>query len=69
MQSTDTVVNNPFALMLNPDQVFDAIGRSERLERLQRRVCRPLDKPVLPRTPADLNEFDQALDGQADTDF
>ena len=61
MQSTEAVVNNPFALMLNPDQVFQAIERSGRLERLQRRICRPLDKPVLSRTPSDLSDFEQAI--------
>lgn len=39
---------NPFALMIDPQAIFDKIERSERLERLQRRVCRPLDKPLLP---------------------
>lgn len=38
---------NPFALMLDPQSVLDKIERSERLERLHRRICRPLDKPVL----------------------
>lgn len=38
---------NPFALMLDPQAVLAQIEHSERLERLQRRVCRPLDKPVL----------------------
>jgi hypothetical protein len=67
MQSTEQVVNNPFALMLDPEQVLQAVGRSERLERLQRRICRPLDKPVLPRTPSDLSDFDKALDGEIDS--
>lgn len=38
---------NPFALMLDPQAVIAQIERSERLECLQRRVCRPLDKPLL----------------------
>ena len=38
---------NPFALMLDPQAVLAQIEHSERLERLQRRICRPLDKPVL----------------------
>ena len=38
---------NPFALMLDPQAVFAQIEHSERLERLQRRVCRPLDRPLL----------------------
>jgi len=48
---------NPFALMLDPQGVFAQIEHSERLERLSRRVCRPLDKPVL----------GQAADGDADS--
>lgn len=38
---------NPFALLLDPQAVLAQIVHSERLERLQRRVCRPLDKPML----------------------
>lgn len=38
---------NPFALMLDPQAVIARIECSERLERLHRRVCRPLDKPLL----------------------
>jgi len=38
---------NPFALMLDPQAVLAQIECSERLERLHRRVCRPLDKPLL----------------------
>jgi len=39
---------NPFALLMDPESVFRAIEKSERLERLHSRVCRPLDKPLLP---------------------
>ena len=38
---------NPFALLLDPQAVLAQIEHSERLERRQRRVCRPLDKPML----------------------
>jgi hypothetical protein len=38
---------NPFALMIDPQAVLAQIENSERLEGLQRRVCRPLDKPLL----------------------
>lgn len=38
---------NPFALMIDPQAVLAQIECSERLERLHRRVCRPLDKPLL----------------------
>ena len=35
---------NPFALMMDPEAVLAAMERSERLNHLQSRVCRPLDK-------------------------
>lgn len=53
---------NPFALMLDPQAIFAQIERSERLERLQRRVCRPLDKPVL-GSPAEDDSLDASDTG------
>lgn len=53
---------NPFALLMDPDAVFRTLETSGRLERLQRRVCRPLDKPLIPRTS------DAALDELEDSD-
>ena len=53
---------NPFALMLDPQAVIAQIERSGRLARLQRRVCRPLDKPLL----GGLAEDDSASDGMSD---
>ena len=41
------IASNPFALMMDPEAVFAAIGRSERLARLKSHICRPLDKPML----------------------
>lgn len=35
----------PFALMVDPAAVFDAIQKSERLRSLRRRVYRPLGQP------------------------
>jgi len=46
-------VANPFALLMDPQAVFRAIESSERLERLHSRICRPLDKPLLPLVSAD----------------
>lgn len=46
-------VANPFALLMDPQSVFRAIEKSERLERLHSRVCRPLDKPLLPVVAAE----------------
>ncbi len=41
-------IANPFALLMDPQAIFKAIENSERLERLHSRVCRPLDRPMLP---------------------
>ena len=46
------IASNPFALMMNPEAVFAAIEKSERLARLSSQICRPLDKPVLARPDA-----------------
>ncbi len=40
------VERNPFMLMMHPEVVLAAVAKSERLERLNRRLCRPLDKPA-----------------------
>lgn len=42
---------NPFGLMMDPQAILAAVERSERLGRLERRICRPLDKPLIPRVP------------------
>ncbi|MCE2910122.1 MAG: hypothetical protein ACK5UM_02860 [Pseudomonadota bacterium] len=36
---------NPFMLMTNPEVVFAAVEKSERLGQLSRHLCRPLDRP------------------------
>lgn len=38
-------VRNPFMLMTHPEMVLAALERSERLDRHNRRLCRPLDRP------------------------
>jgi len=56
---------NPFAMMLDPQAVLASVAHSDRLSRLQRRVCRPLDKPMLggrPGESADLEAYDCAID-------
>ncbi len=47
-----TTVRNPFMLMLNPEVVLAAVEKSERLSQLNRHLCRPLDRPVLPKSDA-----------------
>lgn len=68
---TSRVASNPFGLMVNPDAILAAVERSERLSRLERRICRPLDKPLIPRiaqADADLetDAHEDALDDVPD---
>jgi hypothetical protein len=55
---------NPFMLLMHPEVVLAAVEKSERLNRLNRHMCRPLDRPV-PGTeaaePADAVETVEAL--------
>jgi hypothetical protein len=67
MQTADLLAN-PFSLMMNPTEVFQAIESSERLERLHRRICRPLDKPLLARKN-DSFDFDSAIDSEIEVDL
>jgi hypothetical protein len=39
---------NPFMLMTNPEVVLAAVEKSERLGQLNRHLCRPLDRIVIP---------------------
>ena len=58
---------NPFTMMTDPQAIVQAMEFSERLSRLQRRVCRPLDRPLIPKVKtADLAAYDQEIDLAAD---
>lgn len=61
---------NPFMMMTNPEAIIQAVERSERLNRLSRRVCRPLDRPLIPKkgSASDVSAFDQAIDLADDED-
>ncbi|GIX25190.1 MULTISPECIES: hypothetical protein [Caldimonas] len=59
---------NPFTLMMDPQSVFDAMERSERLKRLQSRVCRPLDKPLLGPVRPELSAYDDMIDAEPCSD-
>ena len=61
-----SLVSNPFALMMNPDAVLAAMAGSDRLGRLQRRICKPLDKPLIPKTPDEAAVSDHAIDDSDD---
>ena len=58
------LASNPFALMMDPEAVFAALASSDRLARLKSRVCRPLDKPLVPRTDASSVGLDEQDDDE-----
>lgn len=60
--------SNPFALLMNPDAVVHAMERSDRLSRLQRRICRPLDKPLIARVNVAAAAFDREVDASDDAE-
>lgn len=66
MAQTSTAAN-PFMLMLNPELVIAAMEKSERLSQLNRHLCRPLDRAVLPgqAKPED-DDADADADERAD---
>jgi len=41
-------LTDPFAMLLDLDSVVNEVHKSERLQRLSRRVYHPLDKPQIP---------------------
>ena len=57
---------NPFAMMLDPEAVISAMEDSTNLRRLRQRICRPLDKPLIPKTHGVdrviQREFDMVID-------
>lgn len=59
---------NPFTMMTDPEAILQAVERSERLNRLQRRVCRPLDRPLIPKkgSASELAAFDHEIDAAED---
>ena len=59
---------NPFVLMLDPEAVISAMEGSTTLRGLRQRVCRPLDKPLIPKTHnldrVRLSDFDAEIDAE-----
>jgi hypothetical protein len=53
---------DPFALMMNPQAILQAMERSDRLQHLERHICRPLDKPLVPHTLSDVEVYDHEID-------
>lgn len=57
-----TVQANPFVLLMDPAAVIAAVERSERLAHLKSRVCRPLDRPMIPLNGSAAQAYDRAVD-------
>jgi hypothetical protein len=53
---------NPFVLMLAPQQVLEAMKKSDALRRLQHQVFHPLDARPKSQRDADLAAFDAEID-------
>lgn len=51
--NTDTLVDNPFSLMLNPAQVIKSMKSSQSLRSLSHHKFSPLDKPMIPLRSAE----------------
>lgn len=59
----ESLRHNPFMLMMNPEVVLAAVERSERLSRLNRHLCRPLDRQVLPSKTSEGGDGSSRIDG------
>ncbi len=69
---TPAAAIGPFAMLLDPEAVLAAMHNSERLNRLESRICRPLDRVTVPagaaptddaalRTEAEIARIEGAL--------
>ena len=69
---------SPFAALVSPSDVIEAVERSATLRSLSSRVHRPLDKPLIAHRKledepspfsVDVLDFDAAVDAELDEDF
>lgn len=61
-------VSDPFAMLMDLQGVIQAMERSDRLARLQSRICRPLDKPVIGGNGGERDAFDGLVDEAPDVE-
>ena len=65
-----STLSNPFVMLTDPETILLAVERSERLNRLSRKVYRPLDRPLIPKVGMkDLAAFDNEIDSAIDDDI
>lgn len=60
--------SNPFAMMIDPQSVLNAMESSARLACLHSEIYRPLDKPLLAKLPASVIAYDCEIDYEIDFD-
>jgi hypothetical protein len=46
MGNAATHASNPFEMLIDPQAILDAMEASNHLRELNRKICRPLDKPA-----------------------
>ena len=64
MSATATRLN-PFVLMLDPEAVISAMETSANLRGIRGRICRPLDKPLIPKIfDTAAREFDAVIEAE-----
>lgn len=57
------VLADPFAMLVRPEAVLQAIEQSGRLGALASRICRPLDKPLIPKRDGESQPtFDESVE-------
>lgn len=62
--SQHAALADPFAMLVRPEAVLQAIEQSGRLGALASRICRPLDKPLIPKRDGETpHAFDESVDG------
>jgi hypothetical protein len=64
----ESLSRNPFMLMTHPEIVVAAMERSERLNQLNRHLCRPLDRHATPAADADGESTQATATGESDAD-
>jgi hypothetical protein len=60
--TTATASANPFALMVDPQQVRQKVDGSEQLSQLSQRQCHPLDRAVIRCASAEIAAYDAKID-------
>lgn len=66
---TSAQVQHAFDMLIDPQAILNAVEASDRLRCLQRKVWRPLDRPLIAKTPLaeDTAAFDAAVDNAAES--